>query len=315
MKTALTATNIRVFEAVARLQNVTGAAEELETSQPYISKQIAAMEEQLNLQLFSRVGRRLYLTQAGEILHQHARVVVESLRHAEDMLLRSAFAANRAIRIATSTTGMYLLPEWLASFGDNSADLEMTVIVTNGTEVERRVLSGDADLGFVANRPRSRNFAIDVVAEDRLALAVQKGHPLAARSSVRLEELGKERFIVREPESATRALTEKWIFQKHPACKFRLQINHIDAIKSSLEEGLGISFISKRAIDREVHSGSLATVRVEGVELRRPICMLTNVRNLRSRIAIRLAKHIANHALQMPRVHKDPAARFRDSTR
>ncbi len=141
------------------------------------------------------------------------------------------------------------------------------------------------------------SFVVNVVAEDSLALAVQKDHPLATRSSVRLDELSKERFIVREPESASRALTEKRVFQKCPDWRFRLQINHIDAIKSSLEEGLGISFISKRAIDRELQSGTLAMVPVDGVDLRRPICMLTNAHQFGSKIAIRLAKHIANHAL------------------
>ena len=297
MKTALTATNVRVFEAVARLQSVTRAAEELETSQPYVSKQIAVMEEQLNVRLFSRVGRRLYLTRAGEMLHQHTKVVVESLKDAEDMLLRAAPASQKRLRIATSTTGMYMLPEWLAGFEKKAADLETEVIDTNGDEVQRRVLSGDVDLGFVANRPRSRSFVVSVVAEDSLTLAVQKGHPLATRSSVRLDELSKERFIVREPESASRALTEKRVFQKCPEWRFRLQINHIDAIKSSLEEGLGISFISRRAIDGELRSGTLAMVPVDGVDLRRPICMLTNAHKFGSKIAIRLAKHIANHAL------------------
>lgn len=300
MKTALTATNIRVFEAVARLQSVTRAAEELETSQPYISKQIAAMEAQLNLPLFSRVGRRVYLTETGEILHQHAKVAVESLKHAEEMLLRSASTSCRRLRIATSTTGMYLLPKWLADFEQRAPDLETTVSVASATEVERRVMSGDADLGFVANRPRSRSFVVNVVAEDRLALAVQNGHPLSTRSRVRLDELGKEQFIVREPGSATRALSERRVFQTHPEWRFRLQINHIDAIKSSLEEGLGISFISKRAIDRELQSGTLAIVPVEGVDLRRPICMLANTQNLGSKAAILLAKHITNYALQMP---------------
>lgn len=297
MKTALTATNVRVFEAVARLQSVTKAAEELETSQPYISKQIAVLEEQLNVQLFSRVGRRLYLTQAGEMLQQHASKVVETLKHAEQMLLRSASASCKKLRIATSTTGMYMLPEWLAGFQGKVTDLETTVIVTSVEEVERRVTSGEADIGFVANRPRSRSLAVTVVAEDSLALAVQKGHPLATRSSVGLDELSKERFIVREPESASRALTEKRIFQKRPEWRFRLQINHIDAIKSSLEEGLGISFISKRAIDRELRSGTLAIVPVDGVDLRRPICMLTDPHKSGSKVAIHLAKHIANHAL------------------
>jgi DNA-binding transcriptional LysR family regulator len=297
MKTALTATNVRVFEAVARLQSVTRAAEELETSQPYVSKQIALMEEQLNVPLFSRIGRRLYLTRTGEMLHQHTKVVVESLKDAEHMLLRAAFASQKRLRIATSTTGMYMLPEWLAGFEKKVSDLETTVIVTSGGEVERRVISGEADLGFIANRPRSRSLLVTVLAEDSLALAVQKDHPLATRSSVSLDQLSKERFIVREPESASRALTEERIFQKRPDWRFRLQINHIDAIKSSLEEGLGISFISKRAIDRELQSARLAIVLVDGVDLRRPICMLTNAHKFGSKIAVRLANHIADHAL------------------
>jgi len=297
MKTALTATNVRVFEAVARLQNVTRAAEELEASQPYISKQIAVMEEQLNVQLFSRVGRRLYLTQTGEMLLQHAKVVVESLKHAEEMLLGSASAAHKKLRIATTTTGMYMLPEWLATFNGKVTDIETTVIVTSGDEVEQKVISGDVDLGFVAHRPRSRSFAVSVLAEDSLVLAVQKSHPLATRSSVRLDDLNKEQFIVRGPKSTSRALTEKRVFQNRPDWRFRLQINHIDAIKRSIEEGLGISFISKRAIDRELQSGTLATVPVDGVDLRRSICMLTNARQCGSQIAIRLAKHIVHHAL------------------
>jgi DNA-binding transcriptional LysR family regulator len=300
MKTGLNATNVRMFEAVARLHSVTLAAEELETSQPYVSKQIAVMEEQLAVQLFARVGRRLYLTEAGEMLHQHTKVVVESLKDAEEMLSRVASVSQKRLRIATSTTGMYMLPEWLAGF-KNVADLETTVLVTSGDEVERPVLSGEADLGLIASRPRSRSFLVRVVAEDSLALAVQKDHPLATRSSVSLPELSKERFIVREPESASRALTERRIFQQRPDWKFRLQINHIDAIKSSLEEGLGISFISKRAIDRELHSGALATVPVDGVDLRRPICMLTNAHKCGSKTAIRLAKHICeSRAVKLP---------------
>ena len=300
MKTALTATNIRVFEAVARLQSVSRAAEELETSQPYISKQIAVLEGQLNIPLFSRVGRRLYLTRQGEMLQQHAKAVVDSLKRAEDLLEKSAASACKRLRIATSTTGMYLLPEWLAGLEKEFADLEVTILVMSCNEVEQRVMSSDVDLGFVASRPRSRSFSIGVVAEDRLTLAVPKGHPLSDRPSVRLDELARERFIVREPGSATRALTEKRIFQKHLDWRYRLQINHIDAIKSSLEEGLGISFLSKRAIDRELQAGTLAIVPVEGVDLRRPICMLANAQNIGSKAAISLAKHITNHALQIP---------------
>lgn len=301
MKTALTASNIRIFEAVARLQNVSRAAEELETSQPYISKQIASMKAQLEVQLFSRVGRRLYLTPTGELLQQYAKDVVDSLKRAEDMLAQSAAGRGEKLRIATTTTGMYMLPEWLSSFGNADADFETSVVVTSAEEVERRVIAAEADLGFIAKRPRSRSCEVSVIAEDSLVLAVQKSHPLAGRSSVRLDELGKERFIVREPESATRAFTEKRVFHHHPDWKFRLQINHIDALKSSLADGIGISFISQRAIAREVKAGMLAAVPVDGLELRRPICMLSNARGFISKSAVGLARHIAA-ALTVPRM-------------
>jgi DNA-binding transcriptional LysR family regulator len=297
MKTALNATNVRVFEAVARLQSVTRAAEELETSQPYVSKQIAAIEEQFNVQLFSRVGRRLYLTRPGEMLHQHTKVMMERLKDAEEMLLSTTTLSRKSLRIATTTTGMYMLPEWLAHFQGKVTDVETTVIVTGGDEVEQKVISGDVDLGFVAQRPRSRSFAVSVLAQDSLVLAVQKSHPLATRSSVRLDDLNKEQFIVRGPESASRALAEKRVFQNRPDWRFRLQINHIDAIKCSIQEGLGISFISKRAIDRELQSGTLTLVPIDGVDLRRPICMLTNAHRCGSQLALRLANHIANQVL------------------
>src|ERR1700738_1120392 len=171
MRSVLTATNVRIFESVARLQSVTRAAEELETSQPYVSKQIAALEEQLAVSLFLRAGRRLYLTPAGEVLNQHSRAAMESLRLAEDKLSRSAAASQGKLRIASTTTGMYMLPKWLASFEAESANLEMAIVVMSCNEVERQVISGEADIGFVPGRPRSRRLKTSIVAEDSLVLA------------------------------------------------------------------------------------------------------------------------------------------------
>lgn len=294
MRSVLTATNVRVFESVARLQSVTRAADELETSQPYVSKQIAVLEEQLGVPLFSRVGRRLYLAPAGELLNQHARVAMDSLRLAEDQLLKSVSASHGRLRIATSTTGMYMLPKWLASFEQSGAQLETKIVVTSCDEVERQIISGEIDLGLVARRPRSRSFNTSIVAEDHLVLAFQREHPLAVRSSIRLEDLRKERFIVREPQSASRALTEKRFFQKNPECRHRLQIDHIDAVKNSIQEGLGISFVSKRAIERELQSGMFVTIPVSGVDLRRPISILTNKNKFGSKTGHSFAEHIVS---------------------
>ena len=294
MKTALTASNIRVFEAVARLESVSRAAEELGTSQPYVSRQIASLESQLKTLLFSRVGRRFYLTRSGEILKDHAHHVVESLKLAEETLLRSAEGSAPRLRIATTTTGMYLVPEWLAGFGICGPELDGSLFVTNGSEVERLVLAGEVDLGFVAKRPRTHSCVMHVVAEDRLVLAASKSYPLD--SAVTLDQLRGQRFIVREPESQTRALSEERIFRKCADWKFRLQVNHIDAVKSSVAQGIGISFISRRAIHQELKSGTMTVIPVTAVDLRRPICMLSNRRGFDSKIATGLARYISRRA-------------------
>jgi DNA-binding transcriptional LysR family regulator len=292
MRNVLNATSVRVFESVARLQSVTRAAEEMEVSQPYISKQIAVLEERLAVPLFVRKGRRLYLTPAGEMLNQHAGAAMKSLRVAEDNLLSCASATYGRLRIATTTVGIYMLPNWLASFEAKNANLETTIIVMSCDEVEQQVISGEADLGLTPRRPRSRSVKATVVAEDSLVLAVQRDHPLAAGCSIRSEDLRTEQFIVREPQSASRALTEQRFFRNNPQVRFRLQINHIDAVKESIQAGLGISFISNRAIDKELQSGAVAAISLAGVDLRRPICILASTNKFRSKTGALFAEHI-----------------------
>jgi DNA-binding transcriptional LysR family regulator len=187
---------------------------------------------------------------------------------------------------------MYMLPKWLSSFELTGAQLETKIVVTSCDEVERQIISGEVDLGLIARRPRSHSFNTSIVAEDNLVLAVQRDHPLAVRSSIRLEDLRKERFIVREPQSASRALTEKKVFQKNPECRHRLQINHIEAVKNSIREGLGISFVSKRAIERELQSGAFVAIPVAGADLRRPICILTSNNKFGSKAGQSFAEHI-----------------------
>jgi DNA-binding transcriptional LysR family regulator len=292
MRNVLNATNVRVFESVARLQSVTRAAEEMEISQPYVSKQIAVLEEKFAVSLFVRKGRRLYLTPAGEILNQHAGAALKSLRVAEDNLLSSASAGQGRLRIATSTVGMYMLPNWLASFEAKNANLETTLLVMSCDEVEQQVISGEADLGLTRRRPRSRSVKATVIAEDSLVLAVHRDHPFAAASSIRSEDLRTEQFIVREPQSASRALTEQRFFRHNPQSRFRLQINQIDAVKESIQAGLGISFISKRAIDKELQSGAFVATSLAGVDLRRPICILESTNKFRPRAGALFAEHI-----------------------
>ena len=293
MRSVLNATNVRVFESVARLQSVTRAAEELGTSQPYVSKQIALLEQQVAVPLFVRKGRRLYLTSPGEMLNQQAGAAMESLRVAEEKLSWFASETHGKLRIATSTVGMYMLPKWLANFEVQTATVETTIVVMSCDEVEREIISGEADIGLTPRRPRSRCIRATVVAEDSLVLAAQRDHPLAARASIRPEDLKNEQIIVREPQSSSRALTEKRLFRNNPELRFRLQINQIEAVKESIKQGLGISFVSRRAIDNELHSGMFVAIPVAGVDLRRPICILRGSNKVRSKAGARLAEHVS----------------------
>src|SRR6266699_7104875 len=158
----LTFTNVRVFESVVRHESFSRAAEELRVSQPYISAQIAGLETKLGIELFRRLGRRVYVTEAGRLLHTHAVRILNALADAERALVEvRAVVAGPLSIAATSTPASYLIPRCLERFLGDHPHVSVGLKIFGSPDVELAVIEGRSDLGVLVSQPATSGFIVD----------------------------------------------------------------------------------------------------------------------------------------------------------
>lgn len=273
---ALTFANIRVFEALARHESFSRAAEELHVSQPYVSAQISSLEARLGVQLFRRTGRRAYLSEPGRLLQKHAVAIIHEFAEAERAMseVRGAIGGTLSIS-ATATPAAFLLPDCLERFLASYPDVSINLKVFGSPEVERSVREGRADLGVLVSLPSSSGFVVDEVGQDELVVVLNPAHPLAGHSEILPEQLANERFIVREPSSGTRRFLEARLRTMDVELNYGPELNSNEAIKAMVASNLGISILSLHAVRLELLAKNLTAVRVKGLPLVRTLNLIS----------------------------------------
>jgi DNA-binding transcriptional LysR family regulator len=276
MSAPLSLTQVRVFVAVARYNSFTHAAEELRVSQPYVSGQISALEASLGLQLFNRIGRKAYLSEAGKIYFPYAKGVLDNLKNAERSLEEFRGLVIGHVTIAASSTpGAYILPGLLRQFVKDYPGVELTIQIKDKLHVEQLLLKQQAELGVVASARVSQKLVDEVLAVDKLLLVVSNSHRWATACSVSIHEIEQECLIVRERSSGTRILIEEELknVNAHPFA--RLEFSSNDAIKEAVAEGLGIAFLSERTVRTDIALGRIVSVPLATPCITRTISLCT----------------------------------------
>ncbi len=257
-----------VFVAVCDRMNMTAAAEKLFMSQSAVSQAVAELEAHYGVRLFERLSRKLYLTQPGEKLLGYARHIIRMNTEAEAEM-RSLLRTG-AIRIGASVTiGACLLPGLIAAFSEKRPGLAIEVTENNTEAIEQMIVDDRLDLGLVEGDVTLRDIVTRALAEDELALICARTHPFAARGQVAPEALAGESFILREVGSGTRRTFENAMAAAGVPWRATWTCNNADAIKAAVAAGLGVSLISRRAVERELSDGSLCAVDVEGLRFLR----------------------------------------------
>jgi DNA-binding transcriptional LysR family regulator len=182
----MTLEQLRIFAAVAEREHVTRAAEALNLTQSAVSAAIAALEGRHGVALFSRVGRRIELTEAGRLFVDEARAVLARAQAAELALSEIAGVERGALTIyANQTIASYWLPLRLVGFHLAHPRITINLVDRNTAEVARAVQDGSADLGLVEGRVEADDLVQQVVARDRITLVVAPAHPWATRLSMK----------------------------------------------------------------------------------------------------------------------------------
>ena len=264
--------HLATFLAVTRHMNFTRAAEERFLSQPAVSRQVKQLSGTLGVALFEQVGRSLHLTDAGRTLVPLAEELLGNMERIAEAVQQHRVARHGRLRIGASTTpGTWLLPSVLGRFHRAYPEVELHYSVENSRSIERRIVCNELDLGFMGRSPSKAELRAVLLANDEIAIFCGADHPLAGEPQVEIEALPDQLWVIRERGSATRHAFETLLAATGTAMEHTIELRSPEVIKAMVAEGIGISFMSRRALVRELEEGLLVEVDVEGLTLTRPI--------------------------------------------
>lgn len=280
--------NLRVFLKVADLEHITRASEELHLTQPAVTKIIQSLEQQVHLELVERQGRRIVLTHAGRVLQKHARQLFALERQMEQELaaLRD-LAGGEVVMAANTTAGVYLLPAIISRFHAQYPGVTLNMTILNSSEIIEGTLNWELDFGLIEGDVSTLppELSARVFARDTLILVVAPDHPWSQLCSLRPQDLMTDALLLREDGSAMRELLEqelqKYDVHLHPL----LTLTDNEAIKHMVINGVAAAVVSSLTVSRELASGALMHVPVEGLELHPELSLVHRVDKQLSRAA------------------------------
>ena len=267
---AVTLRQLRTFKTVADLTSFSAAAQRLKLSQPSVSYQVKELEETLGLPLLDRLGKRVQLTEAGNVLYNYARRMLDVLDEATVVIEEMRGIQRGTLRVGASTTvGIYLLPAALGAFKKLHPGLVISLEIGTRARVQDQVLRNELDLAVVGPALKDPELAIIPFLSDELAVVAPAGHPLAGRRGLTLKDLADQPFIMREAASGSRLSLEKAARKAGAKLRVAMELGSNGAIKHAVESGLGLAVISRYATALEFSSGRLVELDVRGFPIRR----------------------------------------------
>ena len=293
---------LEVFLSVAKHLNYTRAGEEVNLSQPSVSVRIRQLEDELGTKLFEQLGKKVALTDAGLVLIPYARRVITAVENAQSAIDELRGLERGTLRIGASTTpGMYLVPQLIARFNDRYPKIAIHLGIKDTQQIEESVLRNEFDFGFVGGHLVGDEVDVFPWLRDQLVLIVAPDHPLVKKGvkkgSIQSDDLRNEKFILREPGSATRAAISHHMENSGLEIDPVMEMENPESVKKAVQSGLGIAFISRFAVEAELKTRSLIAIRVRGLRIDREL-----------KIVYRRDKHLGQAAkafIEMARLRSD----------
>jgi DNA-binding transcriptional LysR family regulator len=255
---------LRVFEAAATSRSFSKAAELLHLTQPGVSMHIKELETNAGLPLFERIGRKLYVTEAGQELLTRARDILRALKEAEDTLDGLKGLRRGRINLAVVSTAKYFVPQLLARFGREFPELEIRLAVNNRNSVIEQLVANAVDLAIMGRSPESLDMVVVPFAQNPHVIIAAPQHALAGQHGIRVESVAQENFIVREPGSGTRLAMQQFFDDVSVECNVGMEMASNETIKQAVMAGMGVSFISRHTIELELQTQRLVVLDVLG---------------------------------------------------
>ncbi|RIX49942.1 LysR family transcriptional regulator [Paenibacillus nanensis] len=270
---ALNFHQLHIFYTVAEKGSFSAAAQALHMTQPAVTMQVQSLEDYFGTKLLQRSTKRIDLTEAGRALMPYAKSSIDLIRDTDQAM--SAFTKQLKGRLqlgSSLTIGEYILPRLLGPFGQEYPHITISMKVMNTAQIMEEILNHQLNFGLIEAPVNHPDMHMEAVMSDELMLVVPKDHPLAGKSSVTIDEAMRYAFVLREQGSGTRLVMEEQLKKKKidPASmNVVMELGSTGAVKSAVEAGLGISFLSSSSVKHEVALGLIKLVKISDIKFKR----------------------------------------------
>jgi DNA-binding transcriptional LysR family regulator len=265
----LTLRQLEVFEAVARHLSFTRAAEELYLTQPAVSMQVKQLEGVVGLPLYEQLGKKIHLTEAGRAMHRYSRAIGEQLREAQQLFEELKGIEGGRLRITVATTVNYFATRLLSTFCQRYKGVRVSLHVTNREHLLRQLETNETDIALMGQPPVDLDAVAEPFMDNPLVAIAAPDHVLARERRIPLKRLQQETFLMRERGSGTRMAMERFLAEHGIKPSSSIEMTSNEAIKQSVEAGLGLGIVSAHTLELELEVGRLKVLDVESFPIMR----------------------------------------------
>ena len=255
---------LKVFASVARHLSFARAAEELHLTQPAISGQIKKLEEHAGVALFEQLGKKTYLTAAGEDLLGIVRSIIEQFDAAEHAMAQHKGVSGGRLNVAAISAGDYFLPRLLVEFVGRHHGVTLNFTVHNREGLLAHLAANLTDLAIMARPPADDEMTSEPFAPHPYVIVAAPSHPLAGKAKIDRRRVLREPFVVREKGSDTWQSMGEAFGAHINEVEVALEIASTETLKQAVIAGLGIGYLSAHTVSQELRTKSLVVLDVRG---------------------------------------------------
>jgi LysR family transcriptional regulator, low CO2-responsive transcriptional regulator len=263
----VTLKQLRVVAAIAKCGKITGAANDLGVTPPAVTLQLKLLEARIGIPLFDRSHVGLRPTDAGLYLLDIEARVSSLLDECDERLRQLKGLGGGRVSIGVVSTTKYFAPLALAEFARNNPGIQLELFVDNREETIAALAGFKLDMVIMGRPPKTVELEQQVIGDHPHVIIAEPKHPLAHKRHIPLRSLMNDTFLLREPGSGTRILTDQMFAKADLAPRFGMEFGSNETIKQAVMAGLGIAFISAHTVASELTQGRMAVLAVKGLPI------------------------------------------------
>ena len=266
---------LKAFCDLAETESFTKAAQINQVTQSAVSQQISSMERMFKSLLIERSKKKFRLTREGQVLYDYSKQIIQTYDSLLNKLQEIKDIISGTIRVATIySIGLHELPPYLKKFLKAYPTVNVHVEYRRSNQVYEDVLSNIVDLGLVAYPAREPKLEIVPLRKDTLVLVCHPQHSFAKARAVKLRDLNGQKFIGFEPDIPTRRAIDRVLKAQDVTVQHVMEFDNIETVKRAVEIDAGIAIVPRGTITQEVSKQTLAEIKIEDVELFRPLAAI-----------------------------------------